>query len=82
MPLESPSEKSCAVNADLYPPHARVKICGQCGAEFLCGPQEDNGDCWCDRLPNIMPLLSPADACLCKACLQLAIERRIEATIK
>jgi len=74
-----PSCERSAVSCDpnLYPPYARAKVCGQCGAEFLCGPTEDNGDCWCDRLPNVMPLLSPEAGCLCKNCLQAAINARL-----
>lgn len=64
-----------SVNCNLYPPHARLKYCIECNAEFLCGPQTDNGDCWCDRLPHIMPLRSPAEQCLCKACLENAMRK-------
>jgi predicted Fe-S protein YdhL (DUF1289 family) len=58
---------------------AKVKVCGQCGDALVCGPLEPGGDCWCDRLPNIMPLQPEADSCLCPACLEQAIQGRIKA---
>ena len=61
-----------------FPPHAVVKICGRCGADFLCGPQKDNGDCWCDRLPNIIPLDANKLSCLCPDCLGKLIEKKLE----
>lgn len=57
----------------------KVKQCGQCGDDLFCGPEEPGGDCWCDRLPNIMPLQAEIDSCLCANCLQQAIQARIEA---
>lgn len=70
---------SQSADCNLYPPHARLKYCTECSAEFLCGPQTENGDCWCDRLPTIMPLRSPIEQCLCSACLEKAIRKMQEA---
>lgn len=52
---------------------ARAKVCAQCGATFTCGPQTPGTDCWCDEVPNVLPLKAPADGCLCPACLDATI---------
>ena len=54
--------------------------CEQCGAEFTCGTKEADGHCWCAQVPNVMPLTSPADKCLCPACLGVALQERLNST--
>lgn len=48
-----------------------MKICPACNTEFEC---ITNGDepCWCEKLPNIVPLDS--SSCLCPACLEIKIK--------
>ena len=47
-------------------------VCRQCGAEFRCGMEGGDAQCWCAGLPPFMPLpdSAAAPACLCPACLQ------------
>jgi hypothetical protein len=59
----------------VFPAEAQLKACGQCGAELLCGPQEPYGNCWCDNLPNIMPVLPTSDTCLCRTCIDQSIQQ-------
>jgi len=49
----------------------RSKVCDQCGTGFSCY----TSNCWCDTLPNIVPL-DPDKGCLCPACLQALIEQK------
>ena len=49
------------------------KNCSKCGATFKCGTTEANGSCWCNTLPNIVPMLANQD-CLCSDCLIAKIE--------
>jgi len=61
-----------------------IKSCSQCQAEFGCGVSSasstassadsanEQGGCWCQSLPAIMPLGTLSD-CLCKACLAKVI---------
>ncbi|QUM81165.1 cysteine-rich CWC family protein [Moritella sp. 5] len=51
-----------------------AKQCSECQAEFGCGVVSaiEQGGCWCQDLPAIMPLGTLSD-CLCKACLAKAI---------
>ena len=44
--------------------------CFQCGAELVCGAVNGDATCWCDSLPNIMPLNEEATSCYCQACLE------------
>ncbi|MFI5149695.1 MAG: hypothetical protein ACHQRM_08170 [Bacteroidia bacterium] len=46
----------------------RTKACAQCGTGFSCF----TSDCWCNTLPNIMPL-DPERGCLCPACLEKTV---------
>ena len=48
------------------------KNCQRCGVEFGCCIS----NCWCNALPNIMPLVEGED-CLCYDCLQMEIEHKI-----
>ncbi|MCM2308698.1 MAG: cysteine-rich CWC family protein [Sulfuritalea sp.] len=52
---------------------APTSVCAQCGAQFRCGMEAGDAECWCARLPPLLPL--PADAaapatCLCPDCLR------------
>lgn len=49
------------------------KVCPECNSDFLCY----SGNCWCGKLPNIMPL-KEHDLCLCPVCLETAIEEKIK----
>jgi len=51
----------------------RRKICPECKAGFGCFTSE----CWCDELPNIVPL-DPGRSCLCPACLEKVIDQKFE----
>jgi hypothetical protein len=48
--------------------------CAACGAAFHCGKDEDR--CWCVDLPALTPV--PGRGCLCRACLQLEVDRQAE----
>jgi hypothetical protein len=50
----------------------RKKACPRCMAVFLCCTE----DCWCSKLPRIMPLSEHED-CLCYECLKVEIEQKI-----
>ncbi len=52
---------------------AEEKHCSCCGEKFECGSGGKNGGCWCQDLPNLMPLSLNSDDCLCPACLKLAL---------
>jgi uncharacterized protein (DUF2249 family) len=47
--------------------HSTSKKCWQCGVTFLCGPQDEAGNCWCNALPPISP--TDGSDCLCQTCL-------------
>jgi hypothetical protein len=51
----------------------RRKACEQCGTEFSCY----TNDCWCNELPNIVPL-DLERGCLCPECLKKLIEKKTE----
>ena len=68
-------EKSVKIEANVEPMSAPVaKQCSECQAEFGCGVASaiEQGGCWCQDLPAIMPLGTLSD-CLCKACLAKVI---------
>lgn len=50
-----------------------VKTCSNCGTAFPCGAMDANNNCWCNTLPNIVPLPEQGD-CLCPACLKAKIK--------
>lgn len=58
---------------------APTNVCPQCGVQFRCGMEAGDMECWCARLPALLPLSAqagddPAAAqCLCPACLQLRL---------
>jgi hypothetical protein len=51
----------------------RRKSCEQCGKEFSCY----TSDCWCNDLPNIVPL-DMERGCLCPECLKTLIDKKTE----
>jgi len=51
------------------PLQVEQKWCSQCGNEFECGSGGKNGGCWCQDLPNVMPLSLDSSDCLCADCL-------------
>jgi len=51
----------------------RRLTCARCGAAFDCGL---SGDCWCAAEPYKLPMsATPAEDCLCPACLRAAAAR-------
>jgi hypothetical protein len=58
--------------------------CPRCGAAFRCGMVGGDSECWCVKLPHIMPVPSalsspagpPEAACYCPACLQQITDER------
>lgn len=52
------------------------KKCPECDKEFICS----SANCWCSRLPNIMPM-NPEKECLCPECLEKAVVEKIELNI-
>ena len=63
-------------------PIAPNSACPHCGARFRCGMENGDKECWCARLPNVLPLPvenaagSPATSCLCPACLNEILPAR------
>jgi hypothetical protein len=51
----------------------RRKVCPECKTAFGCFTSE----CWCDELPNIVPL-DASRGCMCPACLEKVIDKKIE----
>ena len=52
-----------------------TSVCAQCGAEFRCGMEGGDAECWCASLPPLLPVppaesVIAAASCLCPACLQ------------
>ncbi|MDO8789882.1 MAG: cysteine-rich CWC family protein [Sulfuritalea sp.] len=58
---------------------AATNVCPQCGAQFRCGMEGGDKECWCASLPALMPVPatsdagSPAASCLCPVCLKLRL---------
>lgn len=50
--------------------------CFNCGAELVCGAVNGDETCWCDSLPNIMPLNEQATSCYCRECLEKVLEEK------
>jgi len=44
--------------------------CFNCGAALVCGAVNGDAICWCDNLPNVMPLNEKAASCYCRECLE------------
>jgi hypothetical protein len=51
----------------------RRKSCERCSSEFSCF----TSDCWCNELPNIMPL-DEKRGCLCPVCLEEVISQKFQ----
>ncbi|HXC06658.1 MAG TPA: hypothetical protein VNZ86_18000 [Bacteroidia bacterium] len=51
----------------------RIKSCAQCGTGFSCYTSE----CWCNDLPQIMPL-DQLRGCLCPVCLEKTIDAKFK----
>lgn len=45
-------------------------FCLKCGEALFCGAVNGSETCWCDALPNVMPVSEEAASCYCKACLE------------
>jgi hypothetical protein len=52
--------------------------CFQCGAVLVCGAVNGDATCWCDSLPNNMPLNEKATSCYCRTCLEQILEKKIK----
>ncbi|BBF84255.1 hypothetical protein DLM_0602 [Aquitalea magnusonii] len=61
------------------PPQAQAKVCQQCGDSFSCGASGPAERCWCEKLPQVIPLGEEGADCLCPSCLLLAIARAASA---
>lgn len=55
------------------PPQGQCKQCPACGDSFTCRAGDAAEECWCARLPHIMPLGPEGSGCLCPACLLQAM---------
>ncbi|WP_082824072.1 HutD family protein [Crenobacter luteus] len=56
--------------ADAASPLAREKRCERCGVAFGCGSGARDGGCWCNELPQVLPLDGAGGDCLCPSCLR------------
>lgn len=54
---------------------SRTKRCPQCGASFQCTEGVGPENCWCEALPNVMPI-GELRQCLCPSCLLAVISKR------
>ncbi len=52
------------------------KTCSQCHHNMICDIQQGKSTCWCFELPNIMPVEETTGGCLCRECLESAIEKQ------
>lgn len=52
----------------------KKSVCIRCGAEFSCGKSEGASRCWCEDLPQVMPVTD--EGCLCPGCLKQEISRK------
>ncbi|MDZ4255015.1 MAG: cysteine-rich CWC family protein [Sulfuritalea sp.] len=60
---------------------APTSVCAQCGAQFRCGMEAGDAQCWCASLPPLLPLPAPVEGaapatCLCPACLRQKLAAR------
>lgn len=60
-----------------------TNLCPQCGSAFVCGMEAGEAECWCAKLPLLLPVpalaAAPVDAdakvcCLCPGCLQRKLD--------
>jgi Family of unknown function (DUF5522)/Cysteine-rich CWC len=49
------------------------KNCSNCGASFGCGMASITANCWCMDLPDVGPVATSDQDCLCRNCLAEAI---------
>ncbi|MDP3825727.1 MAG: cysteine-rich CWC family protein [Polaromonas sp.] len=62
--------------------------CPRCGAAFPCGMVGGDAECWCVKLPHVMPVPSSTSSsigtseasCFCPACLQKITDDRQQDT--
>ena len=54
-----------------------TNLCPQCGAQFRCGMEGGDQECWCASLPALLPVPLKTESashgsvsCLCPACLE------------
>lgn len=57
------------------------KKCSICGKYFSCGVATTESSCWCNDLPEIIPMQISQD-CLCSDCLVTTIKDRIDQSIE
>ena len=58
---------------------ADTLACPRCGAGLRCGMLAGDAECWCARLPRVMPVPAAQNgaSCFCPACLkQISDEHR------
>ncbi|UUZ72750.1 cysteine-rich CWC family protein [Polaromonas sp. P1(28)-8] len=72
------------------PDTSPTSVCPRCGAGFRCGMVAGDAQCWCVKLPHVMPVptstppqsreastdSASAASCYCPACLQLITTNR------
>jgi hypothetical protein len=77
-------------------PLADTSVCPRCGAGLRCGMVAGDAECWCVKLPHVMPLRSsstadsgaaatdtpPGASCYCPACLKQIIDERTQAAAR
>jgi hypothetical protein len=62
------------------PPALANSVCPQCGAQFRCGMEGGDSECWCVSLPAFLPLPAKADrgpiaaSCFCPLCLKARLK--------
>ncbi|MBK0404468.1 hypothetical protein I5M27_15825 [Adhaeribacter sp. BT258] len=52
--------------------------CFHCGAVLVCGAINGDAICWCDSLPNLMPLNEKTTSCYCQECLEKELQKSIK----
>lgn len=62
---------------DLQADNERGKKCIKCGSDFRCGAKEGECQCWCAKLPHLMPVRGTKD-CYCPDCLKLKIDAHLK----
>jgi hypothetical protein len=50
--------------------------CARCGTGIDCGARSGADECWCMKLPPMLPLPSGLDGCYCAQCLELLAGER------
>lgn len=70
--------------APTTPALANTSVCPRCGAGLRCGMVAGDAECWCVKLPHVMPVPSErtpqpegsALSCFCLACLKQITDER------